>query len=116
MNDQETTPAEEEKDLEELGKQKLRKMFEGFKDLVQLMGENTEKMKKVQEKHATALAQIKNAPGLAASEIPMLEDRVNAILDIVSSLADAQILALDMGQKQLTMTMNQLNELAGLEE
>ncbi len=118
MNDQEADPKEEYKDsqevAEELAKKKLKEMFAGFKDLVAEMGEIAKNLKAIQVRHANALAQVGVKPTLTTSE-HRLEARVDAILDLTSALASAQIVSMEMGQKQLDLTMRQLNDLVDLD-
>jgi len=88
--------------------QNFKGLVGGMKSLVSDLERISETLKNTLERRADVLANIE-----AAHE----EDKVNTLVDVCAGLARAQIVTLDMGQKQLQMSLSQMDELLdGLEE
>jgi len=88
--------------------EEITKMLAGFEEMLVDMERVANVMRQAQLRHADALQNITDHP------MPSAQDpQITAILDIVSAVASAQILTMEMAQCQMRISMKQLSGLIG---
>lgn len=110
MNEQEAAP-EGHKDSQEKA---VKEMFGGLRRLMDDMDVVANKLKAAQGRHADVLAGPDKFPmgTTRSTDTALLE----AILDITSAMADAQVIAMEMGQRQLKISLDQMEKMIDLEQ